>query len=73
MAYPLKAYYGRKTIAHLDKCCFCGKPYAETGEWTTLCSGGEKLDLWFITCEDCQGKLADGDFSELAERMRGAR
>ena len=73
MGYPLKAYFGRRTLAYLHECCFCGKPYAETGEWNTLQgTDGEVTDVWLIACDECFGKLDDGDYAELLRRMRGA-
>ena len=57
MAYPLKAYYGRKTYAFLDCCCFCGREYDESGEWNTLQGGGKRGDVWFIACDECMEKL----------------
>lgn len=59
MAYPIEAYYGRKTYALLDECCFCGKPYADTGEWHTVQGGRDKMDTWLIICDECHKKLEE--------------
>ena len=62
MAYPISAYFGRKTYAFLEKCCFCGKPYNESGEFTTMQSENGKVDVWLIACKPCMEKLeADDD------------
>jgi len=61
MADPLKLYYGRDTYAFLRKCNFCGKPYADNGEFTTL--QGNRIDgadVWMLFCDECIEKMEEG-------------
>ena len=61
MAYPINAYFGRDTYAFLSKCNFCGKPYMENGEFTTL--QGNRIDgadVWMLVCNECVRKIEEG-------------
>ena len=58
MAYPLEIYFGRDTYAFLSKCTGCGKPYADTGEFTT--AHGNRIDgadVWMLFCDECMEAL----------------
>ncbi len=61
MAYPINAYFGRDTYAFLSKCNFCGKLYADNGEFTTL--QGNRIDgadVWMLVCNECIEKIEEG-------------
>ena len=61
MAYPINAYFGRDTYAFLSKCNFCGKPYADNGEFTA--SKGNRIDgadVWMLFCNECLKKMEEG-------------
>lgn len=63
MAYPISAYFGRRTYAHLDACVYCQKPYDEAERWHTLQQSIANIDLWMIACDEC--------FHETAYELRG--
>lgn len=54
MAVPLKAYFGRRTLAFLDECVGCGKEYKENEErWHTVSTTYQKVDSWLLFCDEC--------------------
>ena len=64
MAYPLSAYFGRKTYASLDECAYCKKPYNEAERWHTLKAVHGNIDLWCIACDECfndPANIVEGD------------
>lgn len=57
MAYPISAYFGRKTYADLTQCAYCHKPYNEVEAWHTLMTSEFK-------CSNCGAtwKLEDDEW-----------
>lgn len=56
MPKPLSAYYGRDTYAHLTCCAVCGKRYDGRDGWHTVKGSAEKVDAWWLLCDECYGK-----------------
>ena len=51
----LEIGYGHNTLAYLEGCMNCGKPYHPEENWRTAYTAAKesKMVIWLLFCEDC--------------------